>query len=284
MKNKLYILLGVALVLSSCKFFLKEEEREPIARAGDSYLYEEDIETLATDGLSKEDSAFAVSNFINNWAKQQLLMDKAKLNLPEDKQQQLDALVKKYKNDIYSKSYQEAIVNRSIDTVMRDAEMGQFYEENKDNFRLNEELVRLRYINVAKENYNLDQIIQKLKSFESEDRVFLDSIALQFKSYSLNDSVWVKASQLMQRLPVITSENKEQYLKKSQFFQIEDSLGVYLVHINDVLKRNDTAPLEYVIPTIKQIIINKRKLEYLKTFEKDILQDAIKKKQFEVYE
>ena len=36
-------------------------------------------------------------------------------------------------------------------------------------------------------------------------------------------------------------------------------------------------------PTIKQIVINKRKLELVRQLEKDITKDAIKNKQFEIY-
>ncbi len=55
------------------------------------------------------------------------------------------------------------------------------------------------------------------------------------------------------------------------------------MQINDVLGRNEIAPLEYVMPTIKQIVINKRKLEFIKQLEKDITKDAIKNGQFEIY-
>ena len=55
------------------------------------------------------------------------------------------------------------------------------------------------------------------------------------------------------------------------------------MQINDVLLRNEIAPLEYVKPTINQIVINKRKLELIKQLEKDITKDAIKNKKFEIY-
>ena len=55
------------------------------------------------------------------------------------------------------------------------------------------------------------------------------------------------------------------------------------MQINDVLLRNETAPLEYVKPTIDQIVINRRKLELIRELEKDITSDAIKNKQFEIF-
>lgn len=67
------------------------------------------------------------------------------------------------------------------------------------------------------------------------------------------------------------------------FLELRDSLGLYLISIKEHLMRNDEAPLEYVMPTVKQIILNKRKLELIKELEKDITKDAIKNKQFEIY-
>ena len=119
--------------------------------------------------------------------------------------------------------------------------------------------------------------------FEAEDKYILDSLAIQFNNYSLNDSIWVRQTQVFSKIPVITNENKEKYLKKSQFSQIEDSIELYLVRIEDKVGRNDIAPLAYVRPTVRQIILNKRKLEFIRKLEKDITKDAIKQKQFETY-
>ena len=63
-----------------------------------------------------------------------------------------------------------------------------------------------------------------------------------------------------------------------------DSTNVYLVKINNFLDSSDYAPIEYVSPTLKQIILNKRKSNYINNLEKEIITNAIKKKQFELYE
>jgi hypothetical protein len=82
---------------------------------------------------------------------------------------------------------------------------------------------------------------------------------------------------------VVNADNKKELLKISNFIQLKDSLDLYLIQINEVLQQNDYAPLEYVKPTVNQIIINRRKLELIKQFEKDITRDAIKNNQFEIY-
>ena len=124
---------------------------------------------------------------------------------------------------------------------------------------------------------------KRFKRFDEKDKRLLDSVAVQFQSYSLNDSIWVKASQVVEKIPVLNADNKKELLKKSNFIQLKDSLGLYLIQINEVLQLNDYAPLEYVKPTVNQIVINRRKLELIKQFEKDITKDAIKNNQFEIY-
>ena len=99
----------------------------------------------------------------------------------------------------------------------------------------------------------------------------------------MNDSLWVKFNQVAEKVAVVNQENKSQLLKKSNFLQLKDSLNLYLMQVNDVRLQNDYAPLDYVIPSIRQIVINKRKLELIKQLEKDITKDAIKNNQFEIY-
>ncbi|MCX7547478.1 peptidyl-prolyl cis-trans isomerase [Xanthomarina sp. F1114] len=282
-KTNILFLCAFVWLFVSCDFFKETDDRKVIARVNDINLYEEDIRDLIKEGMSPQDSAMIVSNFINRWATQQLLLSGAKTNLTEAKQKSFDKLAKEYKNDLYSKAYLEALVVQNIDTVIAIEEIEAYYNENKEVFKLNEDLIKLRYINIDENRLDLKDLETKFKRFNEEDKKELDSISIQFKSFSLKDSVWVKVDQVVNKIPPITSENRNELLKKSNFIQLKDSLGLYLVHISDVLLRNSTAPMEYVKPTIDKIVINKRKLELVRELEKDIKTDAIKHKKFEIY-
>ncbi len=282
MQDKIIIFFLLILV-TSCDFFKKTDDRVPVARVNDTYLYYDDIKDLVSEGTSKEDSMLLVQNFINRWATQQLFVDGAKVNLSESKQAEFNKLVEQYKTDLYTKAYIEALVKRDMNTVVTKQEAEAYYNENKDVFKLNEELLKFRYIHLDENIINYKTIVEKFKRFNSNDKNDLNAISIQFKSYSLNDTIWIKVNQVISKISAITLENKDQLLKKSNFVQLKDSLGVYLMQINDVLLRNDTAPLEYVRPTIDQIVVNKRKLELIRELEKDITKDAIKNKQFEIY-
>ncbi|WP_044398888.1 hypothetical protein [Lacinutrix sp. Hel_I_90] len=277
----LYLILVISF--ASCDYFRPTETEAAIARVNETYLYKADILKILPENYTKSDSTILVNDFINRWATRQLLVQGAELNLEESTQEEFDRLVEQYKSDLYSKTYLEALVYKSLDTVVSQEEASAYYEDNKDAFKLNEELIKFRYINVDEKRLDLEDIKEKFKRYTAEDKYVLDSIAIQFKSYSLKDSVWIRLDQVVNVIPVITAENKNELLKKSNFIQRKDSLGLYLMQINEVLLRNETAPLEYVKPTIDQIVINKRKLELIRQLEKDITTDAIKNKQFETY-
>mgnify|MGYP003110735328 CR=1 FL=1 len=281
--KKAGILVLLFLTAVSCNYFKKDTEQIPIARVNESYLYQEDIESILPINATAQDSAVLVNNFINRWATQQLLIDQAKINLSQAKLDDYQKLVKDYKNELYAEGYKNAIVAQQLDSTITENELTSFYTQNKDNFILNDELIKVRYIVLSKDFTNSNSVIEKFKRFTDEDEKDLEKRSIQFTNYNFNDSTWVKKDALLQTFPAL-KEKESELLKKSNFTQVQDSLEVYLVKIEDVLKTNDVAPLSYVSPTIEQIILNKRKLELIKKLEKDITKDALKNKKFETYE
>ncbi|TPV34240.1 peptidyl-prolyl cis-trans isomerase [Paucihalobacter ruber] len=273
----------MVLSLSSCDFFKPASPGNPVARVNENFLYKEDLVGVVPEGVSKDDSLVLVNNYINKWALQLLLLSGAERNLPDKTQQEFNKLVVQYKSDLYTKAYLDALVKQNINDNTNPEELKEVYESNKESFKLNEELLKLRYIKIAQNANDAKDITNKFKSFTSEDKRHLDSISVQFKSYSLNDSIWIRYSQLIEKVPITGSLNKNQLLKKTNFIQLTDSLDLYLVHVNEVLFPNDYAPLEYVLPTVNQIVVNRRKLELIKQLEKDIIQDANSNKKFEIY-
>lgn len=286
MKHKLFGFgIGIlTMLLTGCEYFKKsEDDRRVIVRVNNSYLYEDDINKLINDNTSPEDSAVIVSNYINRWATQQLLIDRAELNLPESTQKEFNELVNNYRNELYTNAYTDALVSRDLDTTLNKEEIADYYEKNKENFRLNEDLVKLRYINLPNNANNIEAIKKRFIRFDEKDKKALTDMAIQFKNYSMNDSVWVKTKSVYSKIGPLSVGDRDDLLKKSNFMELKDSLNVYLVYVNDVLSRNDQAPLEYAEPTIKEILLNKRKQNLIKELEKDITKDAIKNNEFEIY-
>lgn len=257
--------------------------KEAVARVNDTFLYREDIADLVSKEVSPLDSALIVSNYIKNWISEQVLLDRAKLNLPEETQKKFKVLVADYGKSLLIKAYKDALVEQNLDTLLSDEAISSFYEEHSDMFYLNENLIKLRYIHLNDSLSNFEKVKKEFKDFSEEDKKHLLDQALQFNSYSFNDSVWVSELKVYEQIKPLSPKNEQGLLKKSNFIQLEDSLGVYLIFVNDVLPRNEKAPLNYVKPTIRQILLHKRKLELAKELEQEIKNDAFEREQIEIY-
>ncbi len=278
-----YIVFIFITISQSCDYFtIKKDTRKPVARVNNTYLYKEDLKNIFTKDITKSDSLLLARNYIDNWVKQQLLLSKAQLNL-EDKKEAFDKLVKKYREDLFINSYKEAVVKQYLDTKITADDIDEFYQKNSQNFKLNEELVKLKYIRIGKDVLNKKELIKLFKSSKKEDLDSLQSKELFLKSHHLNDSIWVKYSDILVKIPILKTFDKKQLLKKGTFIQKEDSISLYLVAIKQVLKRNQVAPKSYITPTIKQMILHQRKLLLLRNIEETLIDDANKKQQFEIY-
>ena len=120
--------------------------------------------------------------------------------------------MEQYKSDLYTKAYLEGLVKKNIDTVVDIEEAKVFYEANKESFKLNDDLLQFRYVSLPLNPIDLDTIKNRFKRFETKDKRYLDSISVQFKSYSLNDSLWVKYNQVVEKVSVVKQENKNAFL------------------------------------------------------------------------
>lgn len=272
------------LVVTSCSYFKQEVEPEAIARAAESFLYESDIIDLVPPGSSKEDSISIVRNYIDRWATQTLLIKAAELNVNKENQELFDKLIQQYKVDLYTKAYLEEIVKQSIDTVVLEQELKAYYNQHKDNFKTNGALVKLRYIHLPKEHPKFETIKQHFFNFKKKDKKFWETYQLQFKDYALNDSVWVDINHVYRKLPFVNPDTYSEYIAPGKQIQESDSLDVYLVKISNVIEKNEVSPYTYIKPTLRDLILNQRKLELIKKFENEIRDDAIKNKKYEVYQ
>ena len=270
-------------LLTSCDYLLVQEKEdnasEIIAIVNTDKLFKEDLKDVLPRNISKEDSLIIVKSFIQDWAVNKLLLKGAANNNTSASLRNINKLVQDYKESLLINNYKEELIKQQLDTVISNDEVEQYYLVNNENFKLNEVLVKSKYLYF---NYTINdqkEIVKLFKSDKINDAEELERQQLSFKIYQLNDSIWTELDKVLLKLPF----SKENLLKKSKFIQKQDSLGLYLVAIKDVLNRNDIAPLSYIKSTIKEMILHKRKIELIREIEKIIVKDATKNNNFKIY-
>ncbi len=281
--SKFAIMSFLFMILFSCDSITSSNQDRLIARAENHYLYLSDLERNLKSFSSVEDSLIQATNYINNWAREKLFFEKSLINLPQEKISDLTNLVDAYKNNLFINAYREFVLKSTMGSFDTKSSIKSFYEANKQNFLLKEPIFRFRYISFPLDNVVRKQITRRFKRYNVEDVKFLDSLSFQFSSYFLSDTVWLNQIEVREQLNNLNQKQKELFLKSPNYYEVKDSLVIYLFQLAERLERGNIAPISYVENTIRDIVFNQKKLELLRSFDNDVLQDAIKTKKFERY-
>ena len=150
MRKRVFIIISVLFL--SCSNFTSTSNDKLVSRVGDNYLYESDI----PDFSDFEDSLIRKKDFIDSWARENIFFDLSIVNLDPKSITSLDELVEKYKKDLYINSYKDILVNSRVDSIITEEEINNYYNQNLNNFKLNEELIKFRFVKVPIDNVNLN--------------------------------------------------------------------------------------------------------------------------------
>lgn len=280
--SRIFLLLTLPLLLSSCSLFKKEHDKgKAIARAYEKYLYVSDIEGLIPDGVSPKDSMLIARNYINNWIQQQVLLKKAENNLT-DEQKNFERKIEEYRNSLIIYTYENKLIAQSLDTTVENAEIKKYYEDHKTDFELKENIMRVIYIKLPVKSPVAMNVRNLYRSNDKDKISELGTICENYAINSyLNDSAWLFFNDLLKEIPIRTY-NQEQYLQNHRLVEMQDTSYHYFLHIKDFKIKESISPLELEKERIKNILINKRKIELINKMHKDLLETATENNQIEI--
>lgn len=276
--------LVLMIFFASCNYFKAKDSDTRIARVDDNYLYEKDLADIFPQNISAEDSTKLAENYIRNWVTQQLLLKKAELNLPDEKkdvQKQLDD----YRNSLILYLYQEELVKQRLDTAIKKSEIEKYYEENKQNFELKENILRAVYVKLDRQNKSVTKIRKWIKDSDSDSdskNKLIDYCSTQAIQFSIDERKWKTPEQLAQETG-IELRKIEQMARYPNMYELDENNGYYIIKTLEYQLKDDISPLEFEELTIRNILLNKRKLQLIEQLEKDIYNEAAAKNNFEIY-
>ena len=279
--DKLRKLLFFLILLLSCNFNTESNDNI-VARAGEKTLTKEELIDKLPKIINLEDSIIISNKIINNWALNQLLIENAEINLSSEEIKKIEKISSEYYYDLLISTYKNKVASYNSDTLVLDNEISEYYNSNFDNFLLYEDIIKGRYVRLNKNNFNLNEIKRRFRRFNEQDLTFFDSISLQLLNYSLNDTTWVNKDLFFNKIPVLKDDEIERIVKKTLYVVKEDSLDVYLIKINDFIGINDKAPLDYIYNRIEELVKNKKKVDFIKKFETETIENAKIENNFEI--
>lgn len=279
----LSILVGFTLLLFSCKSNTSENVGA-VARVNNAYLYAEAVKNIIPPGTKSTDSIALAKQFINNWIREQLILEKAEQNLTPE-QKNVDKELADYRRSLISFIYQRELVNQKLDTVVSNQSIEEYYNTNKNNFELKDNIIKVIYVKVDKKAPKLDKLRMLYKSEQEKDKEALVAYCKQYaQNFYLDDSSWLLFNDLIKEIPIQPNYNPELFLQNNRFIELADSANLYLVNIKGFKIKNSISPLAFERENIKNIILNKRKLDLINKMKDEVYNDAISKNEFEIFE
>ena len=280
LKKLIYIIL--LLALAGCNTRFKNKESIPLASAYGNILYLSDIEGLIPVNITPRDSIEFVRSFVNDWLRTNVLIYQAENNLPPE-QLNFSRQLENYRNSLIIYEYETNLINQTLDTVVTEEEITDYYNTNQSNFELKENITKASYIIVE----NLQEAESTFDSlFKLADSVKFDSIEYYTEIYKaiakIDTSKWESFISIQEKIPIETY-NRELFLKNNRFIKIKNESFIYYLEIFDFKIKDDISPIEFKIKDIKNVIISKRKIKLAKKVREDIYNRAVLNKDIEIY-
>ncbi len=281
--NKVILLLCCLFLLAGCKNKNNHPKRRALAEVGKEVLYYDEIPKLIQHGVNEADSVALYQNYINRWARRQLLLKKAEDNLSPELKAEIEKQLEETRSNLIIYQYQREMILQKLDTVLSDEELENYYSANESSFILTSNIVKALFIKLPLETPDLKTIKFLARSNDHNDLQKLESYCYQFaEKFDDFNEKWVPMDRLLVELQQ-NIDNEENFLKRNTFFETSDSTSVYLVSIRDYRLRSSLAPYEYVKDDIKRIILNSRRFEFIKALENGIYNDALKDNNFKIF-
>ena len=269
-------------LLFSCNPSTYRGEEHVLARVDDEYLFESDLEGIIPDGSSARDSLVIVKNFINNWLKQKLLVRQAERNLSRE-QKDFSKQMEEYRNSLVIFEYERKFIQQELDTVVSEEEIESYFSQFKHNFMAREDIYQVDYISMDKSSSMIDYFRELLGSDSPETMDTLEHLCpVHALSFNLDDNRWFTLSDIQRKFPFHAFKQRD-FTEMNEILQVTNEDEVYLLVFRQYIAKGDTAPLGYTSDDIREIIINKRKVELIKAMHEGVMNQAIQNRTFEIY-
>ena len=271
MKRKIVFVILSLLVISGCKQESGETGKGVIVTVGGESLTRQVLETYIPTGISKQDSLIVAENFIQFWIQEVLMLEIATKNVADKKE--INRLVENYRQALVIYRYQEQLVQEKLSKTISEKDIKQYYNENKENFKLDGPLVKGMLLKIPSDAPKINDVRIWYKSTKPKDIESLDKYIVQ-NAVSYDDFLdhWVDLQSINDKLPARElGKNVTQ-----RHIELQDSSFYYFITLQDHLAAGDYEPIEHAEPFIKEILINQKKTDFLKSIETDLYNKALK--------
>jgi len=262
----------LALFLTACNQFPQKEES--VAKVGERQLTMKELSGYVPDYLDDTDSALWADDYVKKWVQRELLLLKAEENLKADLKD-VSKELEEYRNSLLVYRYKNELVKEKMDTTVKDSNIQKYFNDHRESFILNRNIVKAIYIKIPVQVSNPDNIKDLCLSENEEKQAKLNEYCMSYaKAYDRFNDQWVAADMVLGNVPEVIKD-QTQFLERNRFVESTDMNYYYIVCLRDYKLSGQVSPIEYVQNDIRNLILSKQKIEFLKQIEKDIYKEGL---------
>lgn len=245
--------------------------KKELARYDNTVLTQDQIKI--PDFYNADDSIAFVKKKINEWIIRQALAEKAFENI-SDEDKSIEQQVNEYRTTLYIHAYKQLLLNQQINDNIPTEQINEYYNKFKDELKLSQPIVKAQVIQISISNTNKEQILRLMNSESEKALASLKEICYNnSQHYNLN-SEWKTLAELLNETSLNTQIINTINICKGKIYNHIQSETEILVKIVDLKKVGEYPPLEYVSEKIKEILLRKRKEQFLTKLENDLVHNA----------
>lgn len=274
--KRLYIFACILAFGVACdKKVDSNKDGEILAEYKGKYLYKTDIPDDILNKFREGDSTGLLKSYVDKWLESQVMVAVAENSLT-DEEKNKDKLIEDYRNSLLIYEYQQKLMKEKLDTAVTEQEINAFYNENINTFQLRKNIVKIRYVKIGSQNSGVNKIKRLIQSNDGSGSAELKTLAEKEADNFYLDSTWLYLDDITKEIPLDANYDQQRFLSNNKYIQIEEKNVLYLVYIMDFRIKNAISPLEFEREKIKDIILYRRKLEFLKATQKSVFDGAVK--------
>lgn len=271
-----FIFIAFVSLLCSCKGTQPVDDADVLVKVKDRTLRRSEIKQQIPRGLSSADSMLLAESLERKWVKDALVYDVALRNLEGEDKAEVDKLVEEYRHSLIRYRYQEQLIKERLSSEFQESDMLSYYEENQKKFVLDKALVKGLFLKIPVDAPGLVDVKGWYRSTSEASLEKIEKYSVQNASiYDYFYDKWVDFDHVMDNIPVHVS-NANDFLRANKFVEVSDSTYCYLLNIKEYLPAGSVAPYDYASAQIVEMLTNRRKVEFLKKFEEELYNDAVR--------
>ena len=265
-------------VLFSCSQKANNDENI-VARFGEKYLYKDQITPLIPANATTTDSADFIKTYIQSWGMRQALYEIAEHNISY-KNDEIEEQVQRFRAELYINKYEELFARQKLDTTITITQLDTYYATHKTaEFMLEYDVAKVLFVQLPNQ-YVTSKLRQSFATNSVDDLDHLKDLCGQYSTKFYLDDKWVNLDLLKQEIPKPIS-TQELLSSRGVIVDFEDN--VYFIKITNHIPAGKPAPREMMYEKIAANLLYKRRIELLNTMRTKVYQDALRKKEFEIF-